>query len=60
MDIKDNKPVKSVKLEILNNGIDKNAFIVPKNNNYKKTEILKDDGRYLIYYDFSEDYELDR
>jgi hypothetical protein len=36
-----------------NNDIDKNAHGIPKNKNYKKTEIVKNDGRYLIYYDFS-------
>jgi len=60
VDNKKSNLVKSMKEKIFNNGIDKNALILPKNNNYKKTEIIKDDGRYLIYYDISEDSEHDQ
>ncbi|MHB1253472.1 MAG: hypothetical protein ACYCZ1_04830 [Candidatus Humimicrobiaceae bacterium] len=30
----------------------KNVCCILENTEYKKTEIIKDDGRYLIYYDF--------
>ncbi|MHB1274422.1 MAG: hypothetical protein ACYCXQ_09695 [Candidatus Humimicrobiaceae bacterium] len=30
----------------------KNVCSILENTEYKKTEIIKDDGRYLIYYDF--------
>lgn len=53
MDNKDSKPINNIKLKNFNNDTDKNASCIPKNNNYRKTEIIKDDGRYLIYYDFS-------
>lgn len=53
MDNKDSKPNKSIKIKIFNDDADKNAYSIPKNNNYRKTEIIKDDGRYLIYYNFS-------
>lgn len=54
MDNKDSKPDNSMKLKNFNNDTDKNAYGIPKNKNYKKTEIVKDDGRYLIYYDFGD------
>ena len=50
MDI--NKPDNNEKLKNLNNA-DKYFNGRKKNKNYKKREIIKNDGRYLIYYDFS-------
>lgn len=42
---------KKYKKKINENGL-KNICHVSKSTEYKKTEIIKDDGRYLIYYDF--------
>lgn len=36
----------------LNKKILINICHISKSTEYKKTEIIKDDGRYLIYYDF--------
>ena len=53
MNNKDSKPDNNIKLKNSSNNTDKNTYSIPENKNYKKTEIIKDDGRYLIYYDFS-------
>lgn len=54
MSNKNNKPDNIMKLKEPNKSTDKNAYTTSKNKDYKKIEIIKDDGRYLIYYDFND------
>ncbi|MCL5770960.1 MAG: hypothetical protein M1479_01605 [Actinobacteria bacterium] len=52
MSIKNNNFSNNKRLEGSIKNTAKNSCSVLENNEYKKTEIIKDDGRYLIYYDF--------
>ena len=53
MDNKSTNPNNKMELNNFNNNDDTIVCSITKNKNFKKTEIIKDDGRYLIYYDFN-------